>query len=373
MEEDAKTQQLLQSIMRRKNNSAIAIAFDKASSDDASICRIAIAWISESKAHSMSCLVKPPTDDFSCSRKVTASMVAHSADFATVWDRQILPLLKGDVLALYDASRTLHALKASYETSGRAFMLPELYIRDLRFLAITYMPGLGNDSFISIIHRLRLSADLDDAASRARACTSALDRLQMIYPASGYGVPLSMVLAGALNLPADTLQEDTELENEEEEEEPAPLLERLTNATRFSLIPLLVICLCLFGYYMYRQRQNEPAHVDFSSYSSTEVPKSQKKELPRFEAGKTYTMMRGTYVVMNEKDIDLFVTAAKEHDTDKIRTMLRNGQVLVFQSAVPIEVTGDPHGNGFVPITIKEGDHAGQSGYAAYSMITKSK
>ena len=161
--------------------------------------------------------------------------------------------------------------------------------------------------------------------------------------------------------------------NEEEEEEPAPLLERLTNATRFSLIPLLVICLCLFGYYMYRQRQNEPAHVDFSSYSSTEVPKSQKKELPRFEAGKTYTMMRGTYVVMNEKDIDLFVTAAKEHDTDKIRTMLRNGQVLVFQSAVPIEVTGDPHGNGFVPITIKEGDHAGQSGYAAYSMIIKSK
>ena len=169
MEEDAKTQQLLQSIMRRKNNSAIAIAFDKASSDDDSICRIAIAWISESKAHSMSCLVKPPTDDFSCSRKVTASMVAHSADFATVWDRRILPLLKGDVLALYDASQTLHALKASYETSGRVFMLPELYIRDLRFLAITYMPGLGNDSFISIIHRLRLRADLDDAARRATA------------------------------------------------------------------------------------------------------------------------------------------------------------------------------------------------------------
>ena len=107
MEEDIKTQQILQSIMRRKNNSAIAY------------------------------LVKPPVDDFSCSRKVTASMVAHSADFATVWDRQILPLLKGDVLALYDASRTLRTLKASYETSGRTFMLPELYIRDLRFLAIT--------------------------------------------------------------------------------------------------------------------------------------------------------------------------------------------------------------------------------------------
>ena len=123
MEEDIKTQQILQSIMRRKNNSAIAIAFDKASSDDTSICRIAIAWISESKAHSMTYLVKPPVDDFSCSRKVTASMVAHSADFATVWDRQILPLLKGDVLALYDASRTLRTLKASYETSGRTFML----------------------------------------------------------------------------------------------------------------------------------------------------------------------------------------------------------------------------------------------------------
>ena len=372
MEEDIKTQQILQSIMRRKNNSAIAIAFDKASSDDTSICRIAIAWISESKAHSMTYLVKPPVDDFSCSRKVTASMVAHSADFATVWDRQILPLLKGDVLALYDASRTLRTLKASYERSGRTFMLPELYIRDLRFLAITYMPNLGNDSFISIIHRLRLSADLDDAASRARACTSALDRLQMIYPASGYGVPLSMVLAGALNLPADTLQEEESMEDEEEEE-PQPLSERLTHATRFSLIPLLIICLCLFGYYMYRQRQNAPAHVDFSSYSSTEVPKSQKKEFPNFESGKTYMMTRGTYVVINEKDIDLFITVAKNHDTDKIRTMLRNNQVLVFQSAVPIEVTGNPHGNGFVPITIKEGDHAGQSGYAAYSMITKAK
>lgn len=371
MMENPGTEKILQSIMRRKNNSAIAIAYDKANDEDSSICRIAIAWISEAKAHSLSYLVKPPTDDFSQARKVTAAMVEHKPDFATVWDRQVLPLLKGDVLAVYDASKTLHVLKASYETSGKPFMLPEIYIRDLRFLAITYMPGLGNDSFISIIHRLRLSADLDSAASRARACTEALDRLQMIYPASGYGVPLSMVLAGALNLPADTLQEEDT--PDEEEEEPLPLLDRLTQATRLSLIPLLVIALGLFGYYIYRQHQNEPAHVDFSSYSSTEVPKAEKKAYPTFENGKTYMTTSGTYIVLNEKDIDLFIAAAKNRDAAKVRTMLQNGQVLFFQSSIPVEVTGAIRGNGFVPITIKGGDHTGQTGYAAYSMIVKPK
>lgn len=372
MASELDTKAILQSIASRKNNSAIAIAIDLANDDDNSICSIAVAWLGDDRAHSVSYLVKPPTDDFSRARKVTAAMTAESQSFADIWDQGVLPLLKGDVLAMYDANTTLRRLRASYEVSGRIFTLPEIYIRDLRFLAVTYLPRLGNDSFISIIHRLRLTADLDNTASRAIACTEALDRMQRLYPASGYGVPLSMVLSGALTLPQD-LAEPEQPEEEPEEEEPLTLNERLNQATRLGLIPILVIAIALFGYFLYRQQRLHAAPVDFSSYSSTEVPKTEQKKYPDFDQTKTYMMMRGSYLILDESDIDLFVVAAREHDANKIRSMMRSSRVIVFQSTVTIEVTGPTRPSGFVPIRVKGGDHTGQRGYASFSMINTAR
>lgn len=369
MNEETKTQAALQSIIERRNNSAIAITADLANENHNSICRIALAWIGQTQAQSVSYLVKPPTEDFSKSRKVTAAMVADSPSFATVWDQNILPLLKGDVLAFYDAEAMLEILKSSYETSGGSFFLPEMYIRDLHFLALTYLPSLGNVSFLSIVHRLRLSADLDNAASRAVACTCALDRLQHLYPASGYGVPLSMVLAGALRLSVP--REPEKPDPDEDEAEPLTLGARLANASRISLIPILCITLCLFAYYGYRHAQAQKNHVDFSSYSTTETLQKEKKPLPNFKLGATYTVQQGTYVVLDDKDISLFIAAAKDRDANKIQAMIQNHRVILFSQVTHIEVTGSTRGNGFVPIKIIEGVYTGKPGFIAFSMIDK--
>ena len=59
------------------------------------------------------------------------------------------------------------------------------------------MPNLANDSLTSILHRMKIPVDMDNALSRAMACICGLNWLENLYPISSYGIPLSAILAGA--------------------------------------------------------------------------------------------------------------------------------------------------------------------------------
>ena len=56
---DANTQKALESLRRRKVNSSIAIAADLANDNLNSICRLALAWISDGNVHGISYFIKP--------------------------------------------------------------------------------------------------------------------------------------------------------------------------------------------------------------------------------------------------------------------------------------------------------------------------
>jgi hypothetical protein len=370
---DDLTKDVLESLAQRKPGTSIAIAADLANDNLNSICRIALAWISSGNVHGVSYYAKPPSAEFT-SRKVMPQQVAGSPAFADLWDTEIAPLLKGEVLSAYRSEVLFLSIKASYEASRTPFNINDTYVRDLKFLAGTYISELGNDSFVTVMHYMKIPVDLDSALSRAMACACGIDWLEGQYPVSSYGIPLSAIMAGALQpAPAPPALEDTDSdEGDDETTEPAGKYARILHYTNTLFIPFLIVCMVLTIYYMHRYTESHQDAVDFSKYSATEVPyQEDAHHSPAvFEADKTYIMVRGTYVILDTKDIPPFLQAAQDQNMYKIRMMVRSGKIIVFATPVRIKVTGETDEHGFVPVTIQEGDYAGKEGYASTKMIT---
>lgn len=349
----------------RQQDTAISLVFELASEEPNSICTIALAWLRKNAIDTITYLIKPPCDTFTSSRRITAKTVKDCPPFDTVWDEDILPLIGGSVLAMYNAEEELHCIRASYEAHGKAFTFPDVYIRELHFLATTYMPDLVNDSFISIIHHLGIAADMDDVTSKSRACCKALEAIRTLYPACGYGVPIGTVLDGSLRVHIPSF-DDTHDDDDEEDSE-YTLGERLAHATRFSLVPILALALTLGGYFLYKQQKVASHHVDFSRYATTDVAKT--PTYPTFDLEKTYLMMRTSYIIRNEEDVSLFVAASESRDMEKIRSMIGGDKVLLFGSNTKVIPLRQADGNGYVKIRILSGPYKDQEGYAAYTML----
>lgn len=357
--------QALQSLAARKTNATISIAADLANDNLNSICRFALSWISNGKVEGISYLIKPPTNEFTF-RKVTPDMVADRLSFADVWDTEISPLIHESLLSAYQSEHLFLAIKASYEASGRPFVMEDVYIRDLQFLATTYVADLGNSSFTSIMHYMKISVDLDDALSRAMGCACGLNWLERLFPVSSYGIPLSSIMAGALRPPS---LEEQKAKREADEQK----YSRLVHYTRICFIPFVILCTLLTGYYLYRYQEIQRTTVDFSSYSATEMPSQEtnSSSLPTFDTAKSHLMLRGTYILPAKEHIPDFIQAVKDQDVGKIRTMVRSDKVIVFAGPTSIQITGQPESNGFVPVKVLDGEYTDMTGYAPYTMISQ--
>ena len=185
---NSNTQKALESLRHREINSSIAVAADLANDNPNSICRLALAWISDGNVHGISYLIKPREGPIE-TRHVTEAMLADSKPFDVVWDEDISVLIEDSFLSAYHSEELFTAIQASYEASGRKWPIHDVYIRDLQFLAATYIPNLANDSLTSILHRMDIAVDMDSAISRAMACICGLSWLEERYPISTYGIP----------------------------------------------------------------------------------------------------------------------------------------------------------------------------------------
>lgn len=178
---NSNTQKALESLRRREINSSIAIAADLANDNPNSICRLALAWISDGNVHGISYLIKPREGPIE-TRHVTEARLKDSKPFDAVWDEEVSVLIEDAFLSAYHSEDLFTSIKASYEASGRKWPIHDVYIRDLQFLAATYIPNLANDSLTSILHRMDIAVDMDSAISRAMACICGLSWLEERYP-----------------------------------------------------------------------------------------------------------------------------------------------------------------------------------------------
>lgn len=366
--EEKTTKKALDSLAQKKPDSTIAIAADLANDHLNSICRIALAWITAGKVHGISFLIKPPTNDFT-SRKVTAEMIANSPDFATVWDRDIKNLIRNDVVSAYHSEKLFAAIKASYEASGNRFYMDDIYIRDLRFLAMTYVPDLGNDSFLSIMHFMHIPVDLDSALSRAMGCVCGIDWLEKLYPVSAYGVPLSAVLAGALCPQTPAVDADAQAEAEEAEwKKYAPLI----HYSKVLFLPFLILCVFLMMYFMHRYTIVHQHDADFSAYKAAEALTSATvaEAVLKPSPDGTYIMQQGTYVIVDHAALGPFIEAMKKDNIDNLQRLLRNNELIVFSQPTMVVVTGNSQ-PGFVTVKILEGVYTGKTGITPIVMINK--
>lgn len=365
---DMNTQKALQSLAQRKPNSTISIAADLANDNVNSICRIALAWITDGNVHGISYLIKPPTPDFT-SRKVTADMVADSKPFAVVWDTEIKPLLHDEILSAYRSEQLFLAIKASYETGGHPFKMDDVYVRDLRFLASTYIPDLGNDSFVSIMHFMKIPVDLDNALSRAMACICSLDWLEKLYPVSNYGIPLSAIMAGALCPQTMPLEPEEAAALAEAQQQK---YDRLNHYAKVLFIPFLILCVFLTLYYVQRYTEQHRDDVDFSAYKITEAITSStvKNAVFKPSANHQYTMQRATYVIVEPKATRPFIQAMKTENLKDLQRLIQNDEVIVFMEPTKVEVTGNGP-EGFVTIKILEGVFKDKTGITPIVMVNK--
>lgn len=345
-------QETIATLENIKPGSTIALTADFANENPNSICRIAMAWISGIDVYSVGFYVKPPTDDFSLSRKITAEMVAESDCFATVWDNKIKPLLKINILSAYQTEKLFTGIKASYEASGQPFTELNYFVRDLTMMASTYL-DLGNYSLPSIAHKMNISVDLDSAVSRAMACVAAIDWLDSAYPSNNFGIPLGAILGGYA-MPVG---------------EAPPQPQRFTRSQKglgFFVMLCLIAAIIFMNYYFIQVQKEQ------SQQQEQAQQQAQTTGIPEYDQNKTYSMARGTYVVTHDKDIESFMTAAQKKDSDSIRTMVRNDKVLVFGDRTTVKVTGSSIANGFIPVTITDGRFSGSTGYAPFNMIEDS-
>ncbi|MCH4179394.1 MAG: hypothetical protein LKF47_05970 [Megasphaera sp.] len=371
MNEDL-TKDVLTSLAQRKPGTSITIAADLANDNLNSICCISLAWICNGNVHGVSYYAKPPAAEFTA-RKITPAMVSQSPSFADLWDVEIAPLLKGEVLSAYRSEVLFVSIKASYEATRTPFHMDDTYVRDLKFLASTYLADLGNDSLVTILHYMKIPVDLDSTLSRAMACACGIDWLENNYPVSNYGIPLSAIMTGALQSPPPPPPPIEEPPDTPDEEEPPGKYARIIQYTRMGFIPFLILCIVLTVYYMHRYTTLHQNIVDFSKYSATEAPKQEHPVAAGtvFDPDATYIMVRGTYVILDPDDIADFLQAAQDQNMYKIRVMVRAGKIIIFAAPVRIAVTSETDERGFVAVKILEGDYVGTTGYASANMISK--
>lgn len=301
---------VLASLAQRKPNTPVAMAADLANDHVDSICRISLAWISGGSVHGVSYFAKPPQCEFT-NRKITADMVESSSSFADVWDGEIAPLLQGAVLAAYSAEHLFTAIQSSYESGGRAFFMNDAYVRDVKFLASAYIAGLGNDSFASIMHYLKIPVDLDNSLSRAMACSCCIRSLEQLYPIENYGIPLSAIMAGALR------RTPVSAEKPHDDEARRKKYLALARFTQLWLLPFLILCLLLTAYYIHRREEQERSNVDFSRYAAAE------KTLPGALSGRNHPSMADDFLglmppspclMFNAESSPAFLSVPAVHD-----------------------------------------------------------
>ncbi|MCI1824140.1 MAG: hypothetical protein LKI76_09440 [Megasphaera sp.] len=347
----------LDTLNNLKPNTTIALSVDLANENLNSICCIAAAWISGGNVRGIYYYAKPPTDNFSASRKVTAAMVQDSDTFDVVWDRDIRPLLRNPTLSAYKAEPLFMTIKASYEHSGKSFADCDFFIRDLSILSRTYLPNLGNDSLLSITHKMDINVDLDSCLSRAMACVCAVDWIQSAYPVNDYGIPLAMIMGLTLDANTKKTHRGFYLEKNPSQATRNPYIFR---NPYIGLGVFLIVSAISMGYYMFMQ--NELINTTPSSIVEQASP-------PVYDTNKTYYMESGTYIILDEKDLNSIHSTSKEKVQDILRTMVKEGKVIIFSARTAVKVTGKPLDNGFVPVTIADGSSTRASGYAPFQMI----
>ena len=240
--------------------------------------------------------------------------------------------------------------------------MEDAYVRDLKFLAAAYIADLENFSFLSIMHYMNISVDLDNSLSRAMACACGMNWMENLYPIGYYGLPLSAVMAGALHEPTE---EDTQRKAEAHKtlEQAAHYMQRL-------FLPFVLLCLILAGYYLYSLQENAKTHVDFSQYSSVKaVPPEQKPSFPAIETNKEFLMLRGTDIVCDAGTIPEFLDAFQNHDVELIRQMVRSDEVIVFMNPTRVKSLSPADEKGFVLVKILGGEYDGATGYAHSMML----
>lgn len=364
---DSNTQKALESLQHRKANSTISLAADLAGDELNSICRLALAWVAEGQVHGISYYIRPRQGEVT-SRRIDPQLLADSQPFDVIWDEEISPLIKGSILSAYRSEQLFLAIKASYEASGRTFPFKEAYIRDLRFLAVTYLPNLANDSLTSILHGMKIPVDLDDALSRAMACIGALTWLEKRYPITGYGIPLSAILAGALQ----PLEEKETAAEKEARAARQQKYDRWAHRAKLGLLPFLICCLFLTLYYLHRQQEQQRNSVNFSQYSATEMP---KETPPKESAIKTentrYLMLRGSFIILTQDTLPVFKEASRNNDMATVRKLLQENKIIVLGETTQVKITGGADADHYVPIEIVDGGYAGYSGFALANMLNR--
>ena len=372
---NSNTQKALESLRHREINSSIAVAADLANDNPNSICRLALAWISDGNVHGISYLIKPREGPIE-TRHVTEAMLADSKPFDVVWDEDISVLIEDSFLSAYHSEELFTAIQASYEASGRKWPIHDVYIRDLQFLAATYIPNLANDSLTSILHRMDIAVDMDSAISRAMACICGLSWLEERYPISTYGIPLSSVLSGALRPRREDIDQAEQAEEDGEQE--TKTYSKWDHYTKILLLPFVILCLFLTIYYIHRQREANQSNVNFSQYSQDGVPtmsdaekEAQPKEHRLPSSSGRYLMMRGNYVIPDKETIPVFLKASRNRDMETIRALVRSDKILIFAKPTRIQIVDDTPYEGFIKVQILEGDYANKQGFAAENMVTK--
>lgn len=365
---DENTQKALESLQHRKANSTISIAADLAGDELNSICRLALAWAADGQVHGISYYIKPRQGEIT-SRRIEPQLLEDSQPFDVIWDEEVQPLLKGSILSAYRSEQLFLAIKASYEASGRTFPFQEAYVRDLRFLAVTYLPNLANDSLSSILHGMKIPVDLDDALSRAMACIGALTWLEKRYPITGYGIPLSAILAGALR-PAEEQETAAEKEARAARQQK---YDRWAHRAKLGLLPFLICCLFLTIYYLHRQQEQQASQVNFSQYSASEMPpETAPPKASSIQTENTrYQMLRGSFIILNKEALPVFKEASRNNDMAAVRKLLQENKILVLGETTQIKITGGADEDHYVPIEITGGSYAGYSGFALANMINK--
>ena len=109
---NSNTQKALESLRHREINSSIAVAADLANDNPNSICRLALAWISDGNVHGISYLIKPREGPIE-TRHVTEAMLADSKPFDVVWDEDISVLIEDSFLSAYHSEELFTAIQAS--------------------------------------------------------------------------------------------------------------------------------------------------------------------------------------------------------------------------------------------------------------------
>ena len=303
-------------------------------------------------------------------------MLADSKPFDVVWDEDISVLIEDSFLSAYHSEELFTAIQASYEASGRKWPIHDVYIRDLQFLAATYIPNLANDSLTSILHRMDIAVDMDSAISRAMACICGLSWLEERYPISTYG---NSLVIGPERSPAPpqrghrssrTGRRRWRTRDED--------LQQMDHYTKILLLPFVILCLFLTIYYIHRQREANQSNVNFSQYSQDGVPtmsdaekEAQPKEHRLPSSSGRYLMMRGTYVIPDKETIPVFLKASRNRDMETIRALVRSDKILIFAKPTRIQIVDDTPYEGFIKVQILEGDYANKQGFAAENMVTK--